>query len=55
MLPYTAVYDFWFSELSPAQWWQKSDDIDRQIVDRFGKLLDSAAACELYHWRSWHR
>lgn len=52
MLSYTAVYDFWFSELSPAQWWQKSDDIDREIVDRFGKLLDSAAACELYHWRS---
>lgn len=42
------VLRFWFDELSEAQHWQKSDDLDRRIAGEFGALrrsvLDSGAA-----------
>lgn len=45
------VLDFWFNELQPEMWWQKSDDLDSQIQERFGELHQKASAGELYAWR----
>lgn len=45
------VLQFWFSELTPAQWFAKSDELDAQITQRFGGMLQAAAAGELWQWR----
>jgi len=45
------VLDFWFSELSPKQWWVKDPQLDREIERRFGAVYAAACAGELYHWR----
>lgn len=45
------VLRFWFEEATPAQWWAKSDDFDRQIEARFGALHAAAMRGELYAWR----
>lgn len=47
----TLVLDFWFSELEPAQWWKKDDQLDETIQQRFGALHGAATACELSTWR----
>lgn len=46
------ILDFWFAEITPAQWWAKSDDFDRLVEARFGAVLQAAARCELYAWRA---
>ncbi len=46
-----AILDFWFKEITPKQWWARSDDFDRHIESRFGNLHLSAERCELYGWR----
>lgn len=46
-----AVLTFWFEELQPADWFRKSDALDRTIDDRFSELHRAAAACELFSWR----
>ena len=45
------VLDFWFEELTPKQWFIKSDDLDREIAERFGETLAAAACCECWQWR----
>ncbi len=45
------VIEFWFEEIESALHWRKDGDFDRLIEQRFGELLRSAAACELYRWR----
>jgi len=35
------VLRFWFGELTPAEWFAKSDDIDRRIRDQFAGLYDN--------------
>lgn len=32
------VLQFWFEELSPEDWWKKSEQLDDQIMDRFLEL-----------------
>lgn len=32
------VLDFWFSELTPKDWFVKNDEIDRRITERFSDL-----------------
>lgn len=46
------VLQFWFEEITPAQWWQKEPAFDAEIAHRFGALLAQAEAGELYHWRA---
>ena len=48
---YQAVYQFWFQELKPKQWWQKSAKLDADISARFLADHERAAAGELSHWR----
>lgn len=45
------VLDFWFTELTPEQWYKASDHVDHVCRTRFGALHAAAAACELYSWR----
>lgn len=46
------VLQFWFEEITPAQWWQKESTFDAEIAHRFGTLFAQAEAGELYHWRA---
>ncbi|MDQ7731656.1 DUF924 family protein [Halomonas sp. SpR1] len=46
-----AVLDFWFEELTPAQWFKKDLEMDRLIAERFGAMHAQAAQCECYPWR----
>ncbi|GAB3685460.1 DUF924 family protein [Salinisphaera aquimarina] len=45
------VIRFWFDELSPRDWFRKSERLDQRIVDGFGVTLSEAAAGGLHHWR----
>ncbi len=45
------VLNFWFEEISPAQWWAKDPQFDQQITTRFAALHTRAVQCELYEWR----
>lgn len=48
---YQDVIDFWFTELEPNQWWNKNNELDSMIKNRFGSLLNNAKAGELFQWR----
>ena len=52
MNPINTIIDFWFSELSPAQWWRVDPAIDQIIAQRFAYLHRAAARCELHEWRN---
>ena len=52
LMQYEKVIQFWFSELSAAQWWKKDAELDRKIAERFGSAHAAAARCELFHWRT---
>ncbi|MCA1768195.1 MAG: DUF924 domain-containing protein, partial [Idiomarina sp.] len=45
------ILDFWFNELTPKQWFAKSDELDNTIKKRFSHTLKAAANGELWHWR----
>lgn len=44
------VLEFWFLELTPADWFTQSDELDASIAERFGKVLEQAAQGSLDHW-----
>jgi uncharacterized protein (DUF924 family) len=46
-----SVLHFWFEEIQPAAWWKKDAALDALVAQRFGAMLDSARAGELYAWR----
>lgn len=48
---YEAILNFWFNELTPAQWWAKDDKLDAEIKHRFAAIHSKAARCELFDWR----
>lgn len=45
------ILEFWFNEISPAQWWKKDAEFDRLIAARFGAVHAQAARGELFGWR----
>ncbi|AAV82415.1 DUF924 family protein [Idiomarina loihiensis] len=45
------VIEFWFNELTPKQWFVKSDELDKSIKKRFSSTLEAAEKGELWHWR----
>lgn len=49
---YESVIQFWFKEVSPAQWWKVDPEFDRLIVERFAELHGQATRCELFEWRA---
>ncbi|MGJ8569732.1 MAG: DUF924 family protein [Hoeflea sp.] len=46
------VLDFWFSELTPKDWFVKSDDIDRRITERFSGLHLALSRGISEEWRA---
>lgn len=48
---YRDVINFWFDEITPEQWWEKDEQLDRTIRERFSSLHSSAGECELSAWR----
>lgn len=48
---YEDILNFWFSELTPQQWWVKDETLDQDITRRFGELHAQASRCELFDWR----
>ena len=48
---YVDILNFWFNELSPAQWWAKDENLDEEIKHRFSAIHAQAARCELFDWR----
>jgi len=47
----SSVLRFWFEELTPRQWFEKSDAFDREVETRFLKTLESVASGECHLWR----
>ncbi|WP_070971840.1 DUF924 family protein [Vibrio sonorensis] len=45
------VIDFWFSTLTPKDWFTVNPELDKTITAKFGSLLKQAAQCELFAWR----
>jgi uncharacterized protein (DUF924 family) len=45
------VLGFWFEEIEPKAWWSADPELDERICVRFGRLLERAAAAELFAWR----
>ena len=46
------ILQFWFQEITPAQWWKSDPAFDALITERFGATLRQAMQGELYSWRS---
>lgn len=44
------VRDFWFSDEIQPYWFEKSDEIDRQIIQLFGETYEAAHGGHLDHW-----
>ncbi len=48
---YRPVLQFWFEELSPAQWWKVDAELDRLTTERFCDVHERASRSELFEWR----
>jgi uncharacterized protein (DUF924 family) len=48
---YPSVLQFWFSEITPAQWWKVDPAFDALVAERFGAIHAQAIHAELYEWR----
>ncbi len=46
-----SVLDFWFREITPKAWFQKSEAFDGEVAARFGVVLEAAVRGELWTWR----
>lgn len=46
-----AVLEFWFDKDNEAFWFEKNDDFDRQIRDKFGAIWQAAKQGECADWR----
>ncbi len=51
MIDYSKVLDFWFDELSPQDWWIKSDTLDQHIQKIFLDIHTQASQGECDPWR----
>ncbi|MCO4321376.1 DUF924 family protein [Aliidiomarina quisquiliarum] len=49
---YKKILDFSFKEAGSQRFFEKNDDFDRELTERFSQLLKQAAAAELYTWRN---
>jgi len=46
------VLEFWFETLEPKQWYQKSDELDARITERFETTYHAIVAGEKADWRN---
>ncbi len=49
---YQAILQFWFHEITPAQWWKVDPACDALIRERFATTHAQAAKAELFAWRA---
>jgi uncharacterized protein (DUF924 family) len=47
-----SVLQFWFHEITPAQWWKVDPVFDQLIAERFGDIHAQAVRAELFGWRN---
>ena len=52
VLVHHSVLQFWFHEVSPAQWWKVDPDFDRLVTERFSAIHSRASRSELFDWRA---
>lgn len=45
------VLEFWFKQLTPEDWFKKSDELDQIIRDRFLETHEAVTKGETYTWR----
>jgi uncharacterized protein (DUF924 family) len=45
------IIKFWFNEITPGDWFKKSEKFDQQIRQRFSGIYDAATHNELFDWR----
>lgn len=50
-ITYQDILNFWFNELTPAQWFNGGADVDQEIIQRFKETTEAAKRGELYSWR----
>lgn len=46
------VLNFWFQELTPAEWFKKDTALDERIKEKFSDVLQKIVAGECATWRS---
>ena len=49
---YSSVLQFWFNEITPAQWWKVDAAFDNLVAERFGDIHEQAIRTELFAWRA---
>ena len=47
---YSEITQFWFDEIKPKKWFEKDEDFDSLLSDRFLKQVDLALKGELNIW-----
>lgn len=52
MIDSDEILQFWFHELTPADWFNVSERIDNLIRERYSGVLEAAATGELFSWRT---
>ncbi len=45
------IYNFWFKQIPPKNWWIKDTVFDQLLREQYSKLHAQANAGELSHWR----
>lgn len=50
-MDYRDILSFWFEDLSPEQWFARSESLDLKMVEKFIVIHSEAINGELYHWR----
>ena len=48
---YPSILEFWFQEITPAQWWKVDPAFDSLVAERFGDIHKQAIRAELFAWR----
>lgn len=51
-MKHNEILNFWFKELSPKDWFSGSEQVDALLREKFSATHASAAACELFDFRS---
>ena len=49
---YQEILDFWFDEIKPSQWYEKDENLDLKMTERFIALHSSVVAGECSSWRT---
>ncbi|WP_462157016.1 DUF924 family protein [Pseudoalteromonas sp. GB56] len=51
-MDFQSVYDFWFKQCQPEDWFKKNAAFDDKVIKQFSQLHHAAAQGELVHWRN---